>query len=89
MEPRHLQQLWVAYFHAVALLSRFRGSRRLVAEALRSMFGIPASASWVVKLQNQATTLLRSLYDELVAALPSQAVVNADETPYKQGALKK
>ena len=69
-------------------LSRFRGSRRLVAEAIDSLFHIPASASWIVKLQDQATELLRPIYDELLAALPAQLVVNADETPYKQGSLK-
>ena len=70
------------------LLSRLRGSRRLTAEALSSFFGIPASASWVVKLQTEITSLLRPIYDELVATLPRLLWVNADETPYKEGDLK-
>ena len=70
------------------LLSRYRGSRQLTAEALESFFGIPASASWVVKLQTEITSLLRPIYDELVATLPRMLWVNADETPYKEGPLK-
>ncbi len=70
------------------LLSRLRGSRRLTAEALSSFFDIPASAGWVVKLQTEITSLLRPIYDELVAALPRLLWVNADETPYKEGHLK-
>ena len=70
------------------LLSRFRGSRRLTAEALNSFFGILASASWVVKLQAEFTSLLRPIYDELVATLPQMLWVNADETPYKEAQLK-
>ncbi len=69
-------------------LSRLRGSRRLTAEAMSSFFGIPAAASWIVKLQTEITSLLRPIYDELVAALPRLAWVNADETPYKEGLLK-
>ena len=51
-------------------LGRLRGSRRLTAEALESIFGIPASASWIVKLQTEITSLLRPIYDELVVTLP-------------------
>ena len=69
-------------------LSRLRGSRRLTAESLTAFFGIPASASWIVKLQNEINSLLRPIYDELVNALPRLAWVNADETPYKEGNLK-
>ena len=70
------------------LLSRLRGSRRLTAEAVSSIFGIPASAGWVVNLQTEITSLLRPIYDELVAALPSLGWVNADESPYKECDLK-
>ena len=59
------------------LLSRYRGSMSLTAEALNSFFGIPASASWIVKLQTEITSLLRPIGDELVAALPSLGWVNA------------
>ena len=69
-------------------LSRLRGSRRLTAEALSSFFGVPAAASWIVKLQNEITSLLRPIYDELVTALPRLGWVNADETPFKEGELK-
>ena len=69
-------------------LCRFRGSRRLTAEALSELFHIPASASWIVKQQDEITSLLRPIYDELVAALPRLSYVNADETPYKEGSLK-
>lgn len=69
-------------------LSRLRGSRRLTAEALSSVFNIPAGASWIIKQQQEITSLLRPIYDELVAALPRLSHVNADETPYKEGSLK-
>ena len=65
-------------------LSRLRGSRRLTAEAVTSFFGIPASASWIVNLQTEITSLLRPIYDKLVAALPSLGWVNADESPFKE-----
>ena len=70
------------------LLSRYRGSRQLTAEALESFFGIPASASWVVNMQTEITSLLRPIDDELVAALPSLGWVNADESPDKECDLK-
>ena len=70
------------------LLSRLRGSRRLTAEALAWFFGIPATASWVVKLKTEITSLLRPIYDELVAALPRLLWINADETLYNEGQLK-
>lgn len=60
------------------LLSRYRGSSRLTAEALCSIFGIPASASWGVELQTEITSLLRQIYDEPVAALPRLQWVNTD-----------
>ena len=64
-------------------LSRLRGSRRLTAEALNSFFGIPAAPRWIVKVQTEITSLLRPIYDELVATSPRLLWANANQTPFK------
>jgi len=66
------------------LMAMYRQSKRRTAKFLSELLGQPFSASWTVKLQNQATDAVRPAYEELAAKLPTEAEVNADETPTKQ-----
>ena len=67
------------------LMVCFRLSKRRCALFLEQVLGQEASAAWMVKLQNRAAAALEEPYRELAAALPQQAVLNADESPTKQG----
>lgn len=70
------------------LMAHFRQSKRRTALFVTSVLKIPCSPALTVKHQQLATRALRSGYDELVAALPSQPHVNGDESPTKEGATK-
>ncbi len=48
----------------------------------------PCSPGLTVKIQNQVTEAARPSYDELVAALPTQGHLNADETGTKENNTK-
>ncbi len=48
----------------------------------------PCSASWVVKLQQQATAALTPAYQELAQQLPAEKVLGIDESPTKEGKAK-
>lgn len=63
----------------------FRQSKRRTALFLGSLLHVPASAAWVVKLQNLAAEALARPYQELAEALPEQASMGIDESPTKQG----
>lgn len=65
-----------------------RLSKSRAAFFVQTVFGIPASAAWMVSLQNKATGALRASYDELRAALPKTNAVNCDETGSKEGTKK-
>jgi len=67
------------------LLACFRQSKRRAALFLSTILNQPASPGWLVALQNRAALAVRPAYDELVAALPTQPAVHADESPTRQG----
>ena len=62
------------------LMAMFRQSKRRVSLFCETLLDHHMSPGLVVKLQNQATESLRPCYDELVAAIPRERVVYADET---------
>ena len=66
------------------LMAYYRQSKRRTADFLSTLLGQPCCAALTVKMQTEATEAVRPAYDELVAQLPSQDSVNADETPTKQ-----
>jgi transposase len=72
----------------VLLTSWFRTSRRKAALFASDVCKVPCSAGHVSELEAKATAALRPVYDELLAALPEQAALNIDETPFKRGAMK-
>lgn len=73
----------VAFFMAFGRLSKSRA-----ALFVQNLFSIPASAAWMVSLQNKATAALRPSYEELKANLPQTEAVNCDETGSKEGTAK-
>jgi transposase len=70
------------------LMAHFRQSKRRAALFLTSILNQPASPGWLVTLQNHAAQAVGPAYDELVAALPKQRVLFADESPTKEGRAK-
>jgi len=66
------------------LMAYYRQSKRRTAQFLSTLLGQPCCGALTVKMQTIATAAVRPAYDELVAQLPAQAHVNADETPMKQ-----
>ena len=48
----------------------------------------PASAGWMVLLQNRAAEAVKPAYDELAKQLPEQSTMNIDESPTKEGQAK-
>jgi transposase len=70
------------------LMAYYRQSKRRTASFLASVFGIPASPGWVIKLQGLAAAAVAAPYQELAEALPSQPVLGLDESPTKQGQSK-
>ena len=70
------------------LMASFRQSKRRVSLFCETVLNTPCSPGLAVKLQNQATAVLRPAYDELVQALPEQKLQNIDESPTKQAKQK-
>lgn len=70
------------------LMACFRQSKRRAAQFLGTILNQPASAAWMVLLQNRCAAAVTPAYDDLVAKLPDQAVVNVDESPTKEGPIK-
>jgi transposase len=70
------------------LMACFRQSKRRTALFLEAILGQPCSTGLTIKLQNLVTGALRPAYEELCEQLPSQPVLNIDETPTKEGANK-
>jgi transposase len=70
------------------LMACFRQSKRRAALFLSMVLNQPASAGWLVALQDRAAEAVQPAYDELAAALPSQAVLHLDESPTKEGQAK-
>ncbi len=70
------------------LMACFRQSKRRAAQFLSTILNQPASASWMVLLQNRCADAVRPTYDDLAAQLPTQAILNIDESPTKEGPAK-
>lgn len=66
------------------LMAYYRQSKRRTAEFLETLLGQPCCAALTVKMQTQVTAAARPAYEELVAALPEEEHVNADETATKE-----
>src|SRR5947208_5055082 len=67
------------------LMACFRQSKRRSAQFLSMILNQPASASWMVLLQGRAAEAVGPAYDELAGALVTQAAMNVDESPTKEG----
>ena len=70
------------------LMACFRQSKRRAAQFLSMILNQPASAGWLVLLQNRAAEAVRPAYDELAEQLARQAALNIDESPTKEGQAK-
>lgn len=70
------------------LMACFRQSKRRAALFLSMVLNQPASAGWLVTLQDRAAEAAQPAYDELAAALPAQATLHLDESPTKEGQAK-
>jgi transposase len=70
------------------LMAHFRQSKRRTSLFVTSVLNIPCCPSLTVKHQQIATEALQPIYNQLVAALPSQPHLNGDESPTKQGTTK-
>jgi transposase len=70
------------------LMACFRQSKRRAAQFLSMILNQPASAGWMVLLQNRAAAAVEPAYNELAAQLPNQPMLNIDESPTKEGPAK-
>jgi transposase len=70
------------------LLSSFRQSKRRAATFLSLILNQPASAGWMVALQERAAAAVLPAYEELARQLPNEPVLHGDESPSKEGKLK-
>jgi transposase len=70
------------------LMACFRQSKRRAAQFLSMILHQPASAGWMVVLQNRAAHAVQPAYDELGQQLVTQPVLLIDESPTKQGRVK-
>jgi transposase len=70
------------------LMACFRQSKRRAAQFLSMILNQPASAGWMVLLQNRAAEAVELAYNELAEQLPEQPVLNVDESPTKEGPAK-
>ena len=70
------------------LMACFRQSKRRAAQFLSMILNQPASAGWLVLLQNRAAEAVLPAYEELAGQLATQAVLNIDESPTKEGQAK-
>lgn len=70
------------------LMACFRQSKRRAAQFLSMILNQPASAGWMVALQNRAAHAVQPAYDELAQQLPAEPVLLIDESPTKQGQAK-
>lgn len=66
----------------------FRQSKRRAAQFLSTILNQPASAAWMVLLQNRCADAVQPAYDELATQLPKQDILHIDESPTKEGAAK-
>jgi transposase len=73
---------------AALLMACFRQSKRRAAQFMSMILNQPASAGWMVLLQNRAAAAVQPAYDELAGQLATQAVLHIDESPTKEGPAK-
>jgi transposase len=73
---------------AALLMACFRQSKRRAAQFLSMILNQPASAGWLVVLQNRAAQAVQPAYDELAQQLPAQPTLHIDESPTKEGQAK-
>jgi transposase len=66
------------------LMACFRQSKRRAAQFLTMILNQPASAGWMVLLQNRAAEAVQPAYDQLAEQLAAQTVLNIDESPTKE-----
>lgn len=67
------------------LMACFRQSKRRAAQFLSMILNQPASAAWMVILQNRAAEAVLPAYNELAKKLTSEPMLNIDESPTKEG----
>jgi len=67
------------------LMACFRQSKRRAAQFLSMILNQPASAGWMVLLQNRCSEAARPAYDQIARQLPNQDTLYADESPTKEG----
>lgn len=70
------------------LMGGFRQSKRRAALFLETVFHVPCSEGWIVKMQNLGQRALRPCYDDVAAAVQQAEAVNLDETGTKQAGQK-
>src|SRR5581483_6239370 len=70
------------------LMACFRQSKRRAAQFLGTILNQPASAAWMVLWQNRCAEAVQPAYDELARRLPSESILNIDESPTKDGLAK-
>jgi transposase len=73
---------------AALLMACFRQSKRRAALFMSMILRQPASAGWMVLLQDRAAEAIEPAYQELAEQLPTQAVLKIDESPTKEGQAK-
>jgi transposase len=73
---------------AALLMACFRQSKRRAAQFLSMLLNQPASAGWLVLLQDRAAEAVQPAYDELAEQLSAQPVLHIDESPTKEGKAK-
>jgi transposase len=70
------------------LMACFRQSKRRAARFLSMILNQPASAGWMVQLQNRAAAAVLPAYLELAEQVPKEPMLNIDESPTKEGQTK-
>jgi transposase len=70
------------------LMACFRQSKRRAALFLGTILNQPASAGWMVRLQNRCAEAVKPAYDGLAAKLSGQCVLHIDESPTKEATAK-
>lgn len=70
------------------LMACFRQSKRRAAQFLSMILNQPASAGWMITLQNRAAEAVLPAYNELAKQLPQEPILNIDESPTKEGQNK-
>ena len=73
---------------AALLMACFRQSKRRAALFLSTILHQPASAAWMVSLQDLAAEAVKPAYDELGKQLAHEAALYVDESPTKEGPAK-